>query len=52
MKTAIVPYIKNKAGDTSDKSNYRPIDLVNACFKIFELCIWTIIENCICTNDH
>ena len=25
MKTAIVPIIKNKTGDTSDRNNYRPI---------------------------
>ena len=31
MKTAIVPIIKNKTGDTSDKNNYRPIALVTAC---------------------
>ena len=27
MKTAIVPIIKNKTGDSSDKNNYRQIDL-------------------------
>ena len=52
MKTAIVPIIKNKTGDTSDKNNYRPIALVTACLKIFELCILSIIENYICTHDH
>ena len=25
MKTAIVPILKNRQGDTSDKNNYRPI---------------------------
>ena len=35
MKTAIVPIIKNKSGNTSDKSKYRPITLVTACSKIF-----------------
>ena len=52
MKTAIVPIIKNKTGDTSDKNNYRRIALVTACSKIFELCILSIIENYICTHDH
>ena len=52
MKTAIVPIIKNKTGDTSNKNNYRPIALVTACSKIFELCILSIIENYICTHDH
>ena len=52
MKTALVPIIKNKTGDTSDKNNYRPIALVTACSKIFELCILPIIENYICTHHH
>ena len=39
MKTAIVPIIKNKTGTTSDKNNYRPIALVTAAPKIFELCL-------------
>ena len=39
MKTAIVPIIKNKSGNTSDKSNYRPIALVTSCLKIFESCL-------------
>ena len=45
MKTANVPIIKDKTGDTNDKNNYRPIALVTACSKIFELCILSIIEN-------
>ena len=52
MKTAIVPIIKNKTGDTSDKNSYRPIALVTACSKIFELCILSINKNYICTHDH
>ena len=38
MKTAIVPIIKNKTGDSSGKGNYRPIALVTACSKIFAIC--------------
>ena len=52
IKTTIVPNIKNKTGDTSDKNNYRPTFLVTACSKIFELCILSIIENYICTHNH
>ena len=37
MKTALVPIIKNKTGDTDhtvgDKNNYRPIALVTAPSK-------------------
>ena len=35
MKIAIVPIIKNKTEDTSDKYNYRPIALVTAASKFF-----------------
>ena len=34
MKTAIVPIIKNKTGDSSDKGNYRLIALVTSCSKV------------------
>ena len=33
MKSAIVPILKNRQGDTSDKNNYRPIALVSAISK-------------------
>ena len=33
MKSAIAPIVKNKTGDTSDISNYRPIALVTAMSK-------------------
>ena len=51
MKTAIVPIIKNKTGDTSDKNNYRPIALVTAASKIFELCLSVILEDYLFTHD-
>ena len=44
MKTAIVPIIKNKAGNFSDKANYRPITLVTACSKISEFCLLIKLE--------
>ena len=52
LKTAIVPIIKNKTGDTSDKNNYRPIALVTAASKIFELCLSVILENYLFTHDQ
>ena len=52
MKTAIVPIIKNKTGDSSDKSSYRPIALVTACSKIFEICLLEMFENFLQTHDH
>ena len=44
--------IKNKTGDTSDKNNYRPIALVTAASKIFELCLSVIFENYLFTHDQ
>lgn len=36
MKTTVVPIIKNKTGDASDKSNYRPISLATAIAKVLD----------------
>ena len=52
MKTDIVPIIKNNTGDTSDKNNYRPIALVTAASKIFELCLSVILEDFLVTHDQ
>ena len=52
MKTAIVPIIKNKTGDTSDKNNYRPIALVTATSKLFESCLLEILQMYLITHDH
>ena len=52
MKTAIVPIIKNKTGDTSDKNTYRPIALVTAASKNFELCLSIILEDYLVTHDQ
>ena len=52
MKTAIVPIIKNKTGDTSDKNNYRPIALVTATSKLFEICLLEILQMYLITHDH
>ena len=52
MKTAIVPIKKNKTGDTSDKNNYRPIGLVTAASKIFELCLSVILEDYLFTHNQ
>ena len=44
MKTAIVPIIKNKTGDTSDKYNNRRIALLTAASKIFKICMLELLE--------
>ena len=51
MKTGIVPIIKINTGDTSDKNNYRPIALVTASSKLFEMCILEILETYLITHD-
>ena len=44
--------IKNKSGNISDKSNYRPIALVTTCSKIFESCLLKMLEHYLQTHDH
>jgi len=51
-RTIIVPLIKHKTGNTNDKNNYRPIALVTASSKIFELVLLEYIENYIDTTDN
>ncbi|XP_069361132.1 uncharacterized protein [Maniola hyperantus] len=36
MRTVVVPIIKNKTGDITDKSNYRPISLATVAAKVFD----------------
>ena len=48
----MVPIIKNKTGDTSDKNNYRPIALVTAASKLFESCILEILETYLLAHDY
>lgn len=36
MKTIVVPIVKNKTGDLSDVSNYRPISLATITAKVFD----------------
>ena len=52
MKTSIIPILKNRNGDTSDKNNYRPIAIVTAMSKLFELCLSKILDEYLCTNDN
>ena len=52
MKSAIVPILNNRQGDTSDKNNYRPIAIVTAISKIFELCLMNLIESHLITKDN
>ena len=52
METLIIPLVKNKAGNTSDPNNYRPIALVSVCSKIIESVLLRIIDDYISTHDN
>ena len=52
MTTSIIPILKNKNGDTSAKNNYRPIAIVTAMSKIFELCLATVMDAHLVTSDN
>ena len=52
MRTSIIPILRNKNGDTSAKSNYRPIAIVTAVSKIFELCLSRILDVYLFTSDN
>ena len=52
MKTAIFSILKNRQGGNSDKNNYRPIAIVMALSKIFELCIMGKVETQLFTSDN
>ena len=50
--SALVPIIKNKTGDTSDKNNYRSIALVTAAPKYLEICFLEVLDMYLITHDH
>ena len=52
MKTALVPIVKNKQETLSDKNNYRPIAIVTAASKLFEICILKVFDAYLITHDH
>jgi hypothetical protein len=51
-KTIIVPLVKHKTGNMQDKNNYRPIALVTAASKVFEIVILNHIELLIDTSHN
>ena len=52
IQSILVPLIKNKAGDSSDVNNYRPIALVTIASKLFEIIVLDVIEPFIATCDN
>ena len=50
--SVIIPIIKNKSGDFTDKNNYRPIALSSIISKVFEHIIIIRLEEYLWTNDN
>ena len=51
MLSAVLPIIKSKTGDSTAKSNYRPVAIVSACSKLMECIILQKTELLLSTND-
>jgi exonuclease III len=51
MTTNVVPIVKNRTGDLSDPSNYRPISLATVLSKVLEKLISPILTEHIQLND-
>ena len=52
LDSVIVPLVKNKCGDLSDKNNYRPIALSSIVSKVFEKVILERLEEYLWTADN
>ena len=52
VNSVIIPIIKNKSGDFTDKNNYRPIALSSTISKVFEHTIVNRLEEYLWTNDN
>ena len=52
INSVLVPVIKDKAGDASDKSNYRPIALTSALSMVHEKAILSKFNDYFLVSDH
>ena len=52
INSVIVPLVKNKSGDLTDKNNYRPIALSSIASKVFEHIIILRLEEYLWNNDN
>ena len=52
LDSVIVPLVKNRNGDLSDKNNYRPIALSSTISKVFENVILYRLEEYLWTTDN
>ncbi|CAK1598235.1 unnamed protein product [Parnassius mnemosyne] len=51
MRTIVVPILKNKTGDTSDKNNYRPISLATTTAKLLDSLLNSNLEKHVKLHD-
>jgi hypothetical protein len=52
MCSAILPIVKDKLGSSSAKSNHRPVAIVSACSKIFELALMDLTSCYLMSSDN
>ncbi|KAL0811559.1 hypothetical protein ABMA28_009944 [Loxostege sticticalis] len=52
MKTVVVPIVKNKTGDISDKCNYRPISLATIIAKVLDSLLNTQLDKHLHIHDN
>ena len=52
LETVIIPVIKNKSGDATDKHKYRPIAISTTMSKVLELLMLHKIDSYLCTTDN
>ena len=52
MKTYMVPIIKNKTEDTSNKNKYRQIALFTAASKLFEIWFDDVLKTYLVKHDQ
>ena len=52
LKSAIVPILKNRQGNTGDKNNYRPMAIVTAFINFLKLGLMNLIESHLITKDN
>ena len=52
LNSVIIPLVKNKNGDLSDRNNYRPIALSSMVSKVFENVIINRLEEYLWSSDN
>ncbi|KAG7306786.1 hypothetical protein JYU34_008224 [Plutella xylostella] len=52
MRTVVVPIVKNKTGDISDKGNYRPISLATISAKVLDGLLNTQLDKYLQIHDN